>query len=340
VIAASGLGVALLGPAWLLLLAALPALVWWRRRLRPRAPLAAAPWVQGRLAADLHVAPLPRSWRQRGVWLPEALEVLGLALAIVALARPVERLPLPPERLGRDVLLCLDTSSSMAATDLAAERTRLDVSKARAVEFVRRRSDDRLGFVAFARYADLGCPPTLDRESVAELLARVELVAKDGPEDATGIGAAVACAAEVLARSQAASKVVVVLTDGEENVATAATPAEIAPLHAAQWCRSLGVRVHSIAVGSMSVGASGQRLPLDTTALRQLAAGTGGRFFAAADDAALAGVWDAIDGLEATAFAEPRTWLREWFAVALLAGLACAFAARWCTWGVRAGVPC
>src|SRR5690606_28443327 len=115
--------------------------------------------------------------------------------------------------------------------------SRLTVGKQLAAEFLARRSDDRLGIVTFARYADLVCPPTLDHVAVAELLASVQLVDAEGPEDATAIGAAVGMAANLLQRSAASGKVIVLLTDGEENVATAGAPDQIAPLHAGQWCR-------------------------------------------------------------------------------------------------------
>jgi Ca-activated chloride channel family protein len=262
------------------------------------------------------------------------LELSALALLVCALARPVERLPLPPERLGRDILLCFDRSSSMAAMDLGAGRTRLDVAKQVASTFTRARLDDRLGYVEFARYADLRCPPTLDHEAMRELLAGIGMVEKDGPEDATGIGNAVGLAALVLSRATAKGKVIVLLTDGEENVATSATPQEIAPLHAAQLCARFGIRVHAIVVGEGNQKADGRFVPLDTTAVRQLAATTGGRFFAARDEAALRSACASIDELEAVAFAEPRVLVREWFALAVGLGLCLAALGHLCsrTW--------
>lgn len=316
-------------PLWLLLLAAVPMLAWWRRRTLPVVPFAAA-WLLGSrppgTAADkAQRAPLPRSLRQRLASLPAWLDALVLTLGVVALARPVQRLPLPPERLGLDVLLCVDTSSSMAATDLAAGRTRHAVALELAAGFVTQRLDDRVGFVTFARYADLRCPPTLDHQAAAELLRAVPMVGKDSPEDATGIGAAIALAATTLGRSAAKGKVIVLLTDGEENVATSATPQEIAPLHAAQLCAGLGVRVHGVVIGQGNQKPDGRFVPLDTTAVRQLAQQTGGRFFTARDASALEQVYRDIDALEKVAFAEPRVLVVEWFgaplAVALLLAL-------------------
>lgn len=311
-------------PEWFWLLLAIVLLFVLRSRRTYGVRFAAA----GFSAAQPGSPPLPRSLRQRFVRLPLLLEVTALVLGTAALARPVQRVPLPPEREGRDVLLCLDRSSSMAAFDLAPARTRLEVGIEAALEFVAARPQDRIGFVDFARFADLRCPPTLDHAAVRELLARVGMVAKDGPEDATGIGNAVAVAAAVLQRSPAKGKVVVLLTDGEENVATSGTPDEIAPLHAAQLCAQLGIRVHTIVAGLGNQRADGRFLPLDTTAVRQLAATTRGRFFTARDAAGLQAIWAEIDALEAVPFAEPRTLLREGFALLVAAAVVLLFSAH------------
>lgn len=312
-----GFGWALAAPGWLWLLPAVAAAVWWRARIAPAvllAPAGAPPaW--------------PRSWRARLQPLPPLLEFLALALGVLALAQPVERRPAPPSPPGRDVLLCLDVSSSMAATDLAPDRTRLAVGIDVAREFVRNRPADRVGLLSFARYADLRCPPTHDHVAVAELLGRLGLVAHEGPEDATAIGAAVATAAEALRRSPARARVVVLVTDGEENVASALAPHEVAPVHAAQLCADAGIRVHGIVVGRANQK-GGRLQPIDTTAVRQLAESTGGRTFAAGDAAALAGAYAAIDALEAVGFAAPGVVEGQWFPVVLALGLALLALAR------------
>lgn len=316
--AAAEYGFAFRDPAWLWSLAIVLAVVVWRWRRRDSVPFAAASLAAGDLATGLGLPPLPRSRRQRvQQWLP-ALEAIALALLVVGLARPVQRSPLPPERAGADVLLCIDRSSSMLATDLGGGRTRLAVAVEAAAEFVRARGEDRVGLVTFARYPDLRCPPTLDHDTAVELLRAVVPVAAEGPEDATGIGTAVTFAIEALQRAAVAGQVVVLLTDGEENVATSATPHEIAPLHAAQLAAELGVRVHGIVVGAAAPGRE-----LDTAAVRQLAGATGGRFFTARDAAALRATYRDIDAIEKTAFVEPRLLVREWFVWCLLGGLLC-----------------
>jgi Ca-activated chloride channel homolog len=321
--AAVDLGLVLREAAWLWLL--VPVLLavgcGWLRR--DGACFAAFGLLRSRAAP-----PLPGTWRLRLAWLPFAVEAFALLCLVVALARPVHVEVDRPERLGRDILLCCDRSSSMAALDLDPARSRLEVGKQVAAEFVAGREHDRIGFVTFARFVDLRCPPTADRQAVQELLQRIELVAADGDEDATAIGGAVAAAAAALERSAAAGRVVVLLTDGEENVGVAGADGEIPPLHAAQWCKERSIRVHSIVLGTGARQPDGSFAPLDTTAVQQLAEVTGGRFFTAADAGALRAVYREIDALEAALFAEPGLRVTEWFVVPVVLGLLSWFAAQ------------
>src|SRR4029077_18280051 len=124
---------------WMLLLGLLiPAMLLLRRKR-------GAPAV--RFGPAAFVAGLPRTWRTRLVSLPTALQVLGLALVVIALARPIQRAPLPLRKEGIDILLALDASSSMAARDLDPSRNRLDVAKDAAARFIAARKHDRLGLV-------------------------------------------------------------------------------------------------------------------------------------------------------------------------------------------------
>lgn len=297
-------GLALADPALLLLALLVPAALVVVGRAAGRAVVFGP-------APLLRDGPLPSTWRTRLRLLPLVLETAGVLLLVVALARPVRRDRVPLETEGIDLVLCLDTSSSMTADDMDARRTRLDVAKEAAARFVAARRHDRIGLVCFARYPDVRCPPTLDHDALLAFLASVATVPSDGAEDATAIGAAVARAAQVLRAGASASKVIVLLSDGAENVATKDKPGEIAPLHAAQLCRDLGIRVHAVTVGE----AAG-----DVSANRDLAERTGGRAFAAADAAAVGAVYDAIDALERSALAEPRWRTEERFAPFLLAG--------------------
>ncbi len=304
---------------WLLALALLvPAALWIRWR-RGEASVLFAP---AEFVRTIDGTDLPRTWRVRLAWLPRALEVVALLVAVVALARPVRRDPLPPRTEGIDILICLDTSSSMTATDMDLRRTRLDVAKDAAARFVAGRRDDRIGLLGFARYPDVRCPLTLDHHALAQILGAVSPVAGDGPEDATGIGTAVARAAQVLRGGAAKSKVVIVFTDGEENVATAQKPDEIAPIHAAQLCKEMGVRVYAVAAGLGARNRAGEWMDLDTRQVRRLADATGGRFFEARDAGAVSAVYAEIDALEKSSLPEPRWRVEDRFLAFLVAAVA------------------
>ncbi|MEM7200980.1 MAG: VWA domain-containing protein [Planctomycetota bacterium] len=317
---------ALLHPWLLALLPLIPlAWAWGRRRGTPAMAFASAPF------AGAGEAPLPRTWRVRLQGLPDALTLAGLGLLVVALARPVDRRALPAAARGIEILLCLDHSSSMAARDLDPARTRLQVAQDAARRFVADRPQDRLGLLAFAAYTDVICPLTLDHAALQQALTSVATVAADGPEDLTGIGTAVARAAQLLAnRETGAPPVVILLTDGEENVAGPHAPREITPAQAAARCAELGVCVYAVAIG---------RDALDAGPLVQLAAGTGGAFFRPRDAAALARVYAEIDTLETVELEERRYRIEERFLPVLLAGLALLLGAHLLSAIVLGGAP-
>jgi Ca-activated chloride channel family protein len=290
-----------------------------------------------RLAPLALVPALPVTTRTRLRLLPAVLRAAGLLLVVLALARPVTRTPLPLTTQGIDILLCLDVSSSMRADDMARGRTRLEVAREAAARFVEGRPQDRIGLLLFGRWPELRCPPTLDHRALADLLAAASPVASDGPEDATGIGAAAARAAEVLAAGKARSKVAVLLTDGEENVALADAPGAISPVEAAQLCERLGVRVQAIVAGSGTPRPGSP--PPDFGPLRRLAERTGGAFQVAPDAAGAEEVFRRIDALETTPFERPRFETRERFAEALLAALALLLLARFLAAGPLGSHP-
>ena len=321
-------GLRLLNPGLLWLVVLVPLVLWWRtRRKRPSLNFAAAPLAFG------SSNPLPKSLRQHLLALPVLLQGLAIVVLGIALARPVQRFELPREVAGIDILLCLDVSSSMNAKDLDPQATRLDVVKAAATSFVQGREHDRIGLVRFARFPDLLCPLTLDHGALERFLRELESVEYDGPEDRTGIGTATARAAQVLQRSPGKSKVVILLTDGEENVASQRKPDEIGPDRAAALCERLGIRVYCIAAGIGKRDAQGAWRPLDTTQLQKLAARSGGRFYEAKDAAAIRSVYATIDELETIEFEDPRYEFRDHFVPFLLFGLFVWLAA----WALRRG---
>ena len=309
-------GYELAAPAMLLLALLVPLAFLLRRRGRSAAILfAPGPLLEEGLSTYRRA--------RRGFVLPFFLQIVGLLLVVVALARPVEKTELPRLREGIDIVLVLDRSSSMNADDLAPGRRRIEIVRQAAIDFVGSRPEDRIGLVAFARYPDLRSPLTLDHEALVRFIELVEPVTPDGEEDATGIGTATALAARVLERSRETgrSNVIVLLTDGEENVASARTPNEIAPLHAAQLCADLGVRVHVIVAGTGRFEPDGSLVPVDVSQVRRLAQRSGGRFFEASDAAGLRDVYAEIDRLETGALEEPRFRLEDRFLAFLVAGL-------------------
>jgi len=264
--------------------------------------------------------------RLRGV--PTILAATALVAAALALGRPVLRVAEPRRAPGVDVVLCLDVSSSMTA-DLEPGLSRLDAAKAAATAFVAGRPHDRIGLVRFARYPDVACPPTLDHEALLRTIADMRAVPRDDPEDATGLGAAIATAARILGNAPSKATFAALLTDGEENVATAETPKEIAPSAAARLCLERGVRLYAVRAGGDP--ATRER---GAERLKAVAETTGGRFFEARDADGMQATFAAIDGAEKTVFEAPRTRVagREapWILLALGAAVLARIAAA--TW--------
>jgi Ca-activated chloride channel family protein len=293
-------GLVLRSPALALLALLLPAAVLLRRR-RPPALAFAPAWLLRRGAGS---AP-PRTWRVALLRVPTVLGAAAVLAVAAALARPAVRVARPLETEGIDVVLALDTSSSMTAADMEAGRTRLEVAKEAAARFVRRRPHDRIGLVSFARFPDLRCPPTLDHEALVRILGEVAPVEGDDLEDATGIGAAVARSAQVLAASPARSRVLVLLTDGEETVSDEGGADAIAPEHAAQLAERLGVRAYVVVAGTGRLRGAAAPVPADTSRVERLATRTGGALLRAPDAQAMERVYAAVDALETTTFEEP-----------------------------------
>ena len=277
---------------WALPLLLLVAWLGWRTR-RPAERPAAVLWVRtagfGSRLATLAVRPL------------EVLPWVALALAVAAIARPQQGVrQTETETRGVDIELAIDISPSMAAEDFRPSN-RLAVAKQTARDFIRQRAHDRVGLVAFAGTAFSQCPLTLDHDALTELLEGLDLgLAEDG----TAIGMGLATAVAGLKESRTPSRVVVLLTDGQNNRGA------IDPLTGADLARALGVKVYTVLVGRGGVvpvpvddplvGRRTEmvRMDVDEETLREIARRTGGRFFRAVDPAALAGIYSAIDRLE------------------------------------------
>jgi Ca-activated chloride channel family protein len=306
-------GISLLDPWFLVVIPlALLAAAW-----RARTPRAALPTASLQLFAGLRP-----TWRQRLAWLPTGGKLLAACCLGVALARPVERAVLPLREQGVDIVLLVDTSSSMNIPDMdAAQRLRrMDAARTRAEEFARERTHDRVGLVAFARFADLRCPLTMDEKALAAFLRVLDTVPEGTELDGTGIGIALAKAVQVLQQSDARSKVVVLLTDGEQTVH------DISTADGSKLAQDAGVRVHTIGLGNGTPTPFGFS-PLDFRDLKAIARTTGGRFFQPKSDEDLAEVYARIDELEKVELEDPRYRTVDRFEWPLAAGLLALLAA-------------
>ncbi|MDH4070985.1 MAG: VWA domain-containing protein [Ignavibacteria bacterium] len=241
------------------------------------------------------------TWRERSRHLPVMLRVLTLAVLIVALARP--QTSSSGEDVyteGIDIALVLDISGSMLAEDLKPNR--IEAAKQVAAEFVDGRPNDRIGLVVFAGESFTQCPMTLDHRIVKEQLRNI----KSGMvTDGTAIGLAIAQAVNRLKDGEAASKVMIVLTDGVNN------RGEIDPLTATQIASTFGIRVYTIGVGTRGeapyprqtpFGVRYQSVPVevDEATLKEVAAMTDGKYFRATNNKALQDIYQEIDLLEKT----------------------------------------
>lgn len=283
--------------AWPWVLAALP-LPWLLQRLLPpaRQNTGAAlrvPFFQALEQMDAtHPAPHSRA-RHALAWLAWSLLVLGAARP-QWLGEPVN-LPLA----GRDLMLAVDISGSMASEDYTLNghpATRLDVVKAVAGRFIEQRAGDRLGLVLFGSRAYLQTPLTYDRKTVQLLLGEA-VIGLAGRE--TAIGDAIALAVKRLREQPEDNRVLILLTDG------ANTAGNIAPLAAARLASQEKVRIYTIGIGGGPVGVRTPfgtlRQPggdLDPETLKAIAGQTGGRYFQATNTTQLEKVYTDLDHLE------------------------------------------
>lgn len=229
-------------------------------------------------------------WRARFRMLPDALRFLAWVLLVVALARPQTGSAQEIVRgKGVDIVIALDISTTMGASDFAPFN-RLEAAKMVVAEFVAGRTFDRIGLVVFAQNAFHLAPPTLDYPILVQLLNDIVLVSDLGSAptqrmDRTAIGQGIASAANMLRNSSAASKVVILLTDGDNN-------AGIAPSLVAEAAATLGIRIYTI-----GMGLPGQS-DLNEDLLTELAEIGQGLYFRAEDVAGLQQIYRRIDMLE------------------------------------------
>lgn len=278
-------------PMWLLLLplSLLPWVV--ERRRRQFVLLASVPLMLHGKVSDKSPAKSQLGWLLRG---------LSIFLLIISLARPqIGTSPQSRSRDGVDIMLAIDTSGSMRARDfeIRGQRPdRLEVIKSVIENFISERPDDRIGMVVFGSQAYTQAPLTLDHDVLREFLRQIEIgMAGDG----TAIGDGLATAVKRLRDTPSKSRVIILLTDGANN------SGRIDPMAAADAAKTLGMRVHTIGVGSEGVVPIVQngrtfhiQADIDERTLKSIADTTRGQYWRATDTKALVGVYREIDKLE------------------------------------------
>lgn len=242
----------------------------------------------------------------RIVHLPMVLRCIVYVLVVCVLARPQTHNSWDNKSVeGIDIMLVMDVSTSMLAEDLRPNR--LEAAKAVAADFISGRPDDNIGLTIFAGEAFMQCPMTTDHASLLNLLqgVRTDIAAQDIIHDGTAIGMGVANAVSRLKDSKAKSKIVILLTDGSNNMG------DISPMTSAQIAQSFGIRVYTIAVGTNKVapypvpvagGVQYVNMPveLDTKTLSEISSVTGASSYRATNNKELAQIYKDIDKLEKT----------------------------------------
>jgi len=265
-------------------------------------------WKQRKSDAGIQIsttrafAKTPKTYKYYLKHIPFVLRLGALTALIVVLARPQKTDVLSNESIeGIDIMIVLDVSTSMLAEDL--QPNRLEASKSVAAEFIMSRPNDNIGLVIFAGESFTQSPLTTDHVALVNLLNAVEC---GMIEDGTAIGNGLATAVNRIKDSQAISRVIILLTDGENN------RGEITPLNAAEIARAFGIRVYTIGVSSAAAtapykvktnfGVHYQNIPvdIDEPTLQKIAAMTGGLYFRATDNKKLQAIYKEIDQLERT----------------------------------------
>jgi Ca-activated chloride channel family protein len=233
--------------------------------------------------------------------LPFFIRLVTLAFLIVAIARPQTRSN--EERVegeGIDIMLCMDVSGSMLAEDFSPNR--LEAMKQVAVNFVNERKTDRIGLVIFSGEPFTQCPLTTDH---AALISQIYAVRSGILQDGTAIGSGLAISVERLKKSKSKSKVVILLTDGENNGGL------IPPATAKEIAKSFNVKVYTIGMGTegyalmpqqttAGVVRTQEKVNIDEKLLKEIARETGGNYFRARDNESLTNIYSEIDKLEKT----------------------------------------
>lgn len=251
------------------------------------------------------------------------LQLVAISAIIVALARPQTHDSLRSSSIeGTDIVLALDISSSMLATDL--QPNRIEAAKEVASKFVNQRTSDNIGLVVFSGESLSLMPLTTDKAALINALHEAKTGALN---DGTAIGDGIASSINRLISGQAKSKSIILLTDGTNNAG------DVAPATAAQIAKQKGIRIYAIGVGTngsiqitdpYGFSSTTMETKIDENALRDIASATGGKYFRATDSRTLRNVFDEIDTLEKSKlnvnnFAQTEENFMPWMIAALVA---------------------
>ena len=246
----------------------------------------------------------PVSWKVRLLPLLPILRIMVFILLVVILARPQTSNSWRTQQVeGIDIMLAMDVSTSMLAEDLKPNR--LEAAKRVASQFIAGRPNDNIGLTIFAGEAFTQCPMTTDHASLLNLLqgVRTDIAASGLIQDGTAIGMGLANAVSRLKDSKAKSRVVILLTDGSNNMG------DLSPMTSADIAKSFGIRVYTVGVGTngtasyfMQVGGIvryvNYPVEIDTKTLSAIAVATDGDFYRATNTKELEKIYGEIDKLE------------------------------------------
>lgn len=278
-------------PWFFVLLLVVPLLIIWYVRVGNKQ--------QGSVTVSDTSAPGLSSWKTIFRHLPFMFRLLTVIFIIAALARPqtvYEEQNIEGE--GVDIVLCIDVSGSMTAQDLTPNR--LEAAKNVAIDFVNKRITDRIGIVIFSGESFTQCPITTDHRV---LISAIENIRNGLLEDGTAIGSGLGTSVDRLRSSKTKSKIVILLTDGENNGGL------IDPQTAKEIAKAFSIKVYTIGVGTdgyapqpvntpMGVVMQQGKVSIDEKLLKEIAGETGGKYFRAKDNEGLAGIYNEIDKLE------------------------------------------
>ena len=265
----------------------------------------------------------PKSYKNYLLHLPFILRIIALTFLIIVLARPQSTDRWQNSEIeGIDIMMAVDVSTSMLAEDLKPNR--LEAAKDVAASFINGRPNDNIGITLFAGESFTQCPLTVDH---GVLLNLINNIATGAIQDGTAVGMGIANAVTRLKDSKAKSKVIILLTDGTNNMG------DISPLTAAEIAKSFGIRVYTIGVGTNGtapypypVGNTIQYInvpvEIDENTLTQIAKTTDGNYFRATSNSKLKEVYEQIDKLERTKLNVKEYSTRHeeyrWFAIIAL----------------------